>query len=91
MLRKNQIVKAIYNDKEIEVVVLSVITKDAGYNRNGEWINTNYLAFDGKVLYLLNEDIFIEQDDFDEEEETTTSIIIIKELTTLEELNSIKS
>lgn len=87
MLRKNQIVKAIYNGKEINVSILSLINKDTGYTKYGEYTNTNYLAFDGKTLYLLNEDIFVEQDDFDDKE--ATNFIITKELTTLKELNSI--
>lgn len=89
MFHKNQVVKAIYNGKEINVSILSLINKDTGYTRYGEYENTNYLAFDGKTLYLLNEDIFVEQDDFNNDEEITVNIVIIKELATLEELNSI--
>lgn len=89
MFHKNQVVKAIYNGKEINVSILSLINKDVEYTKYGEYANINYLAFDGKTLYLLNEDIFIEQDDFDDEEATATNIVITKELTTLKELNSI--
>lgn len=90
MLRKNQVVKVQYNSKEIEVIVINVIYHYTSKNRFVDWTTIDYLVFDSKTLYILNEYVYTERDNFTKEVITTDTIAITKKLTTLKELNSVK-
>lgn len=86
MLEKNQVIRTHYNNKPIEVIILATINETIGYSEVAEWVDTTYLVFDGKFLYILLEYEYTTREDFDEGPTTTTTIVITKQLITLENL-----